>query len=191
MITTTEIRLTYRFHSPFRVGAAGARHGLDLTIDPDEPLPTSHLKGLFRSTARDLLGIPDALVDAVFGSPQQPCPWAWSAVAPDGPWQRTTRHRVHLDPQTHTAVADRLVHGERCWTPTATSTITWWGRPGRPGPTDDEVLVLRAAAAGTRHIGSWRRRGMGHVTVAVDPMLTDSEVARLAAMPDTGRGASE
>jgi hypothetical protein len=177
-----EVRLSYRFHSPFRVGAAGPRHGLDLTVDQDEPLPTSHLKGLFRATARDLLGVPGTLVDAVFGSARWPCPWLWSPVTPTAPWDHTTRHRVSLDPDTHTARADRIVHGERTWAPGATSTILWWGQPGRAAPTDDEVLVLRAAAAGTRHLGGWRRRGLGHVTIAVDPPLTDDDVARLAAL---------
>ena len=82
----TVLGFTVTFHSPFRVGAAYARDGVDAALDHEDPLPPDHLKGIMRAAATDLLGTDHPAVQAVFGSPRAPSPWAWSSAAPQSPW---------------------------------------------------------------------------------------------------------
>ena len=179
-VADTTIGLTIVFHTPFRVGAALGRHGVDLTVD--DPLPTTHLKGLFRSTARDLLGVPESLVEQTFGGHRCASRWAWSAVAPSPPlsWTFPIRTRVAIDPVDFSARDRHLVTDQRSWTPEATCTLTWYGgQDDDPGQRDREALVLRAAAAGTRHLGGWRRRGLGQVTISPTPSIGERDIAVL------------
>ena len=67
MVAVNELSFQVRFHGPFRVGTGHGREGVDAAIDPDDPLPASHLKGLMRASARKLLLPADSLLDEVFG----------------------------------------------------------------------------------------------------------------------------
>lgn len=71
-------RLTFEieFHGPFRVGTGEAGPGVDATVHRQDLLPGSSLKGVMRSTARQLFGdVMDSrgqpLVDQVFGAPER------------------------------------------------------------------------------------------------------------------------
>ncbi len=178
----TVLGFTVIFHSPFRVGAAYARDGIDAALDRHEPLPPDHLKGLMRAAARDLLGVPEWLVGEVFGSPRDPSPWCWSAAEPDEKWEFSYRHRVGIDRKTHSATKDHLVLGEQAWAPAARFEVS------RAGALDQEaerlhVLVLRCAAPAVHGLGAWRRRGLGWVGMVPDGgVVTGPEIAELMSL---------
>lgn len=157
---------TVTFHSRFRVGGPYGIDGVDLTVDPEDPLPADHLKGVLRAAADSLVGagfVSASLVDEVFGTPRQPCPWTWlRAEADDGSYDVTNRNRVCIDVTTHAGTKDMLVTGAQAWTDTASFAVI------QLDPVvniDRQQALLRLAARHTHHIGSWRRRGLGWVTI--------------------------
>jgi hypothetical protein len=185
----TVLGFTITSHSPFRVGAAYARDGVDAAVDLDDPLPADSLKGLMRAAARELLGADQYPVAAVFGTPARPSPWSWSAARPPGRnWARAdlagSRHRVTIDHDTHSAVKDRLVLGEQVWAPSARFEVTRTGYLDASGlPEADQVLVLRCAAAGVHGLGAWRRRGLGWAGIVPDDgEISEADVSRLLAL---------
>jgi hypothetical protein len=181
------VRFTVTFHSPFRVGSAYARDGVDAALDRHDPLPPDHLKGLMRAAAAGPLGLPDTLVGEVFGSPASPSPWSWtSAVACEG-WEFSVRNRVTIDPVSHSAVKDHLVLGEQAWAPTARFEVIQAG-PLTPGDGERHLLILRCAASAVHGLGSWRRRGLGWVGIQPDegPVSGDEVTALLALAAERG-----
>ncbi|GGZ83507.1 hypothetical protein GCM10010389_21700 [Streptomyces echinoruber] len=70
--------VTLTFHSAFRVGTGDADGTAHATVDRDDPVPASSLKGLMRASAERLLPYRPEVVAAVFGAPRRPCPWHWS-----------------------------------------------------------------------------------------------------------------
>lgn len=178
---------TVSFHSAFRVGSAYARDGVGAALDRHDPLPADHLKGLMRSAARDLLGLPAATVGEVFGDYTTPSPWSWSAARPAGDdWDFTFRHRVTIDPGTHSAVKDRLVLGEQAWADRARFQVQQAGAISRSAE-PRHVLVLRCSAAAVHGLGSWRRRGLGWIGIAPDDPVSPGDVAELLALAGAGR----
>jgi hypothetical protein len=182
----TVLGFTIRFHSPFRVGAAYARDGVDAAVDLDDPLPADSLKGLMRAAARELLGGDHRAAAAVFGTPASPSPWSWSAARPPGRgWSEAdlsgSRHRVTIDPATHSAVKDHLVLGEQVWVPSARFEVTRTGYLDAGDlPEADHVLVLRCAAGGVHGLGAWRRRGLGWAGITPDEGdISEADVSRL------------
>jgi hypothetical protein len=164
----TSLSFTVTFHSPFRVGSAYARDGVDAALDRHDPLPPDHIKGLMRAAASDLLGLRQAEVDEVFGSPAAPSPWSWSSAQPaGGDWEFSFRHRVAIDRDTHSARKDHLVLGEQAWTGQTRFSIHRTGAL-EDAARDRHVLILRCAAAAVHALGSWRRRGLGWVGVVPD-----------------------
>lgn len=170
----TVLSFTITFHSPFRVGAAYARDGVHAALDEGRELPGDHLKGVMRFAAGELFGQRSHwAVDEVFGSRAAPSPWSWSAAEPvtaDKKWEPGRRHRVRIDPDTHSAHKDHLVLGEHAWAETARFTIA---RVGIPHPAarladEDHARILRCAAAGVHGLGAWRRRGLGWVGITPD-----------------------
>lgn len=77
--------VTLTFHSAFRVGTGDADGTAHATIDRDEPVPASSLKGLMRASAERLLPYRPEVVEAVFGTPRRPSPWHWSPARFDRP----------------------------------------------------------------------------------------------------------
>lgn len=178
----TALGFTVTFHSPFRVGSAYARDGIDAALDRHDPLPPDHLKGLMRAAAAGLLGLPAALVGEVFGSPASPSPWSWTSAAPGGGWEFSVRNRVTIDPVSHSAVKDCLVVGEQAWAPTARFEVIQAGPLGS-GDGGRHALILRCSGAAVHGLGSWRRRGLGWVGIEPDDgPVSDDEVAALLAM---------
>lgn len=176
----TVLGFTVTFHSPFRVGASYARDGIAATVDPGDPLPADHLKGVMRAAAAQLLANRDhqAILE-VFGSPRSPSPWSWShasAAGTDGMgpasqdgWSVTRRHRVQIDPEHHSALKDHLVPAEQAWAPAAHFTISRVGLIPLDGLSErTHISLLRCAAAGVHGLGAWRRRGLGWVGISPD-----------------------
>jgi hypothetical protein len=185
----TVLGFTITFHSPFRVGAAYARDGVDAAVDLEDPLPADSLKGLMRAAARELLGGDHHAVDAVFGAPARPSPWAWSGARPPGrEWSPSdlsgSRHRVTINAETHSAVKDHLVLGEQIWVASARFEVTRTGYLGAGSlPEADQVLVLRCAAGGVHGLGAWRRRGLGWAGIIPDDgEISEADVSRLLAL---------
>jgi CRISPR/Cas system CSM-associated protein Csm3 (group 7 of RAMP superfamily) len=165
------VRFEIVFHTPFRVASGLAGHGADATVDRDLLLPASSLKGLMRSAARDLLGIPEPWVARVYGQAQHSSPWSWSdavltAVAPD---PVRPRARVQIEPGTSTVVEGALAVAEEVLAERGEFTMDatgWISADHRPG----HEAVLTASARALTAVGGDRRRGLGWVSVRpVDP----------------------
>ncbi len=163
----TVLGFTVTFHGPFRVGSAYARDGVDAALDQHDPLPPDHIKGLMRAAATDLLGLPSDRVGEVFGSPRSPTPWSWSSAQPAGGWQFSHRHRVGIDPASHSALKDHLVLGEQAWAGQARFEVSSVSAL-TPEATGRHVLILCCAASAVHGLGSWRRRGLGWVGITPD-----------------------
>jgi len=171
-----ELSFQVRFHGPFRVGTGRGHDGVDAAIDPDDPLPASHLKGLMRASARKLLLPADSLLDEVFGAGRDRgnSPWAWDSARPgSGSWHDVTVRntvRISIDDDSGTVVPDHLLVGAQLWPDAcfrATFTVT------RAGAVPPAVLprheaLLRIAAQATTALGAQRRRGLGWITIRPD-----------------------
>jgi hypothetical protein len=183
----TALNFTVTFHSPFRVGATYARDGVAAALDPDDPLPADHLKGVMRAAAGQLLADRDhpAILE-VFGSTRTPSPWSWSHATPasDGTWAISRRHRVKIDDDNHSALKDHLVQAEQAWAPAARFTITRIGLIAPGGLSEPaHVSLLRCAAAGVHGLGAWRRRGLGWVGITPDDgQVTAADIAVIHAL---------
>ena|ERR1051326_2838640 len=161
------MKFTITFHEPFRVATGRAHHGLDDTVDPDNPLPASSLKGLMRAHATHLLDIHDALVNEVFGSPANRSPWWWSDATIDTQVELRIRTRLAIDATTHTAAENALFTAGELWPHTASFRVE------RRGPADGidldlHEIVLAASAQAITALGSDRRRGLGWVGITSD-----------------------
>jgi CRISPR/Cas system CSM-associated protein Csm3 (group 7 of RAMP superfamily) len=184
----TVLGFTVTFHSPFRVGAAYGRDGIDVAVDLADPLPADSLKGVMRAAAADLLGGKHLMIREVFGTTAKASPWAWSpAKPPDRDWQKgdlSLRHRVKIDGETSSALKDHLVLGEQAWIPAARFEVSRTGfLDAKTLTEDDHVLVLRCAAGGVQGLGAWRRRGLGWVGITPEGgRITAADVERLLAL---------
>lgn len=186
MITTLEFGV--RFHTPFRIGAAHAQDGVDLAVDRGEPLGASHLKGLMRAAATHTLGVGTSLVNDIFGSAQNQAPWAWAPAQPEGSWgEPSRRHRVHIDPVTHTAFTDGMLTAHQMTTAYAWFSISQT-RPIDDGRLEKHKLVLRCSAAAVHGIGGWRRRGYGWVGIAPQEPVTRPDIVALRWLTGTTHG---
>ena len=152
----TTIDVTITFNTPFRVAQGHAGSLADETIDRENPLPATSLKGLFRDAARDLAS--DELVKEVFGARQnQESPWHFS------------------DAQVSRAEPGALFFGEEAHATTGRAQIELT----RPLPEDKHerhVALLHLAARTIDGIGSDRRRGLGWVNMETN--ATETELRR-------------
>lgn len=194
----TVLSFTVTFHSPFRVGAAYARDGVAAALDPDDPLPADHLKGLMRAAAGQLLADRDhpAILE-VFGSARSPSPWSWTHATPTSgngtrnAWDISRRHRVKIDEDSHSAVKDHLVLAEQAWAPAARFAVSRAGMLVPGGlPEAVHATLLRCAAAGVHGLGAWRRRGLGWAGITPDDgQVTADDVAVIRALAGSGEAA--
>jgi CRISPR/Cas system CSM-associated protein Csm3 (group 7 of RAMP superfamily) len=173
------MKYTIVFHGPFRIAAGAASDGLNAAYDPANPLPSSSLKGLMRSHAKNMLGIETGTVDEIFGNSQVPSPWWWSDAAIDpgtaGPQAAgRIRSQLRIDPVTFTAAEGSLRTSGELWPATARFEV----RRRRPVPGGRGLLheaVLEASARAIVALGSDRRRGLGWVSVIPDDPWDDAK----------------
>lgn len=171
----TQLRFYIALHSRFRVGAAYPRDGIDQAADLGNPIPADHLKGLMRASASELVtwgAVSEKLVDEVFGTAAHHSPWAWSgAVIEYTQWIPGLRHRVKIDSGSGTAQPDNLAVAEEVGYaplgvhPPITFTVSTLGRD--PDGLAAHTTLLRTAARNIKHLGAWRRRGLGWVGIDV------------------------
>jgi hypothetical protein len=187
----TVLGFTVTFHSPFRVGSAYARDGIDAALDRHDPLPPDHLKGLMRAAAKDLLGLPQEQVGEVFGSTRFPSPWSWSSALPEEDWEFSHRHRVKIDRASRTALKDQLMLGEQAWAQRARFEVRQAGAV-TAADAARHALILRCSASAVHGLGSARRRGLGWVGIVPDdgPVSAGETAAllRLAGEPSPAGG---
>ncbi len=174
------------FHSPFRVSTGRAGGGLDATVDLDDPLPASSLKGLMRDAATTVLRADPALIGATFGSPSNPSPWTWTGAEPlddsgsASAWQSSSvQTRVVIDAETHTVVEDLIMFGEVVEHRQARFVLyqTGWVAAGE---IERHRALLRAAGAAVHQLGAQRTRGLGWVSVRPDDgEVTADELAHI------------
>lgn len=176
MTATHAIEFSVAIHSGFRVGAAYGRDGVDLAVDVEDPLPATHLKGIMRASAVELVTLLDVapeLFDVVFGSVAMPSSWSWSGARPraGAEWTVSTRHRVEIDPVAGAARKDHLVRAHRVDTRAATFAVhrLHGDSDGTFGGLAAEEALLRVSARYTHHLGAWRRRGWGWVDIRPEP----------------------
>lgn len=152
------------FHTPFRVGTGSARNGLDDSVNRDNPLPGSSLKGLMRAASREVLGAPDDLIGAVFGTERIESPWAWTDAEVDLAGV-PVQARIKIDDASGTVQKDFLFIAEQIESGGASFEIVQRSRIGAQELPRHEALLTLAALA-VRQIGADRRRGLGWVTIA-------------------------
>lgn len=155
------------FFGPFRTATGKAGRGFDVTVDPENLLPESHVKGLMRNAACEVLGENHDLVRSVFGTPSNPSPWHWDSVTIDDNHQKLGRTRIQIDPETHTVVDGGLMNAEEVWAETATFAVERMSYVS-PGDIEDHKAVLLASAAMVHAVGGDRRRGFGWVGIQAE-----------------------
>lgn len=168
----TKLTFTVQFHAPFVVSTGVAQDGIDTTIDPSNPLPSSAIKGLLKAQLRDTLGASKAQVAGIFHSGDQ-LRWVFSdaqIAIEQGLW---TRVKVDDDGR---AEERHLMVGQQAFADRGTFTIVWDGEGEAPAA---DVLALRAAARCVTSLGSHRRRGLGWVSIGDEVSWTAEDTSRL------------
>ena len=160
------------FHGPFRVGTGRPDRGLDTTVDQQDPLPASSLKGLMRNTASQLLGPDHPLVGDVFGRPGNGSPWSWASAVFDEAPAPGVRARIAIG-DDGVVEDEALLRAEHLWASEAIFTVDLLMSP--PTRQADHELLLNASAAAVKSLGGDRNRGFGWVTVAPNDGLTAGE----------------
>jgi hypothetical protein len=168
------ITFSIAFHGPFHVGTGEAEEGMDRTVDRDNLLPATSLKGLMRAEAVEVLGVDPALVADIFGAPGRAGAWWWSdgqidpirsAETPERPLiGRVARIRVD---DAGLAMRGFLALGEHVWAEGAHFTVGQL-RELTTEVTSRHTTILRAAARSVVSLGGARRRGEGWVTIVDD-----------------------
>jgi hypothetical protein len=146
------VRFEVAFHTPFRVASGRASDGSDTAVDLDALLPASSLKGLMRSAAHDLLGLPDDQVGMVFGNHHRPSPWSWSdgrVAGGGGDAEVRSRARIRIGAATSTVVRGALLIADEVHAAWAEFSIdrTGWIEAGDMA--EHEAVLLAAARAVT------------------------------------------
>lgn len=168
------ITFTITFHGPFHVGSGTPTEGLDSTVDLDNLLPGSSLKGVMRAAAAEVLGVPEAVVGAVFGTPGRGfAPWAWSDAEFIGATHVTPVARIRMDDETGTTRRGFLMLGQHVWANAATFTVSQTSNDLPRPAVERHRLLLRAAARAVTSVGATRRRGEGWVSITDDQDVTD------------------
>lgn len=157
-------RFCITFWGPFRSATGKAGRGFDVTVDEEHPLSGSHIKGLMRNAACEVLGRDHDLVRAVFGTPAQPSPWHWGRVVIDDDYQIMGRSRIQIDHDTHTVAQEALMNAEEVWSSGASFTVERMAFVD-PDDVSDHKAVLLASAAMVHGVGGNRRRGFGWVGI--------------------------
>ena len=157
------MKFEIEFHGPFRVAVGAASPGVDISVDEDELLPESSLKGVMRAAATEI-GMADHLIAAVFGTASSGSPWSW---LPDDLADGDVGHRrarAAIAPATGTVAEGALLMAQEAWAPSARFEVVQ--RLHIPtDKVDQHRAVLAVAARGVRSLGATRNRGLGWVTI--------------------------
>jgi len=141
---------------------------MDTTIDPENPLPSTAVKGLLKSHLRHSLRVPEEMVASIFHS-EDDQRWVFSDGRVQVKVNAWTRVQVDDDGRS----AERLLMvGEQAFAETGELVVTWVGRGPAP---EQEVRALRAAARCVTSLGSHRRRGLGWVSLADNEPWTEDD----------------
>lgn len=172
--------VTIHFHGPFRIGTGAAHDGLGATVDREDLLPATSLKGLMRASAKRLLPDRPGVITAIFGEARRPSPWHWGPAEFAGgpPEPAARRARVELDPRTGTARPQHLVISEEVTAPagTASFSIERFGALPAGLSEDTHLAVLACAAAGVHELGAGRSRGLGWISCTTAAPAVDDHV---------------
>ena len=172
------IEFEVEFHGPFRVATGTAARGMDVAVDPKNPVPASSLKGVMRAAAGQL-GLPEAIIATIYGGSGSASPWAWGDAKFVTSPQLRARARVAIEDGSGVAVHGALWFSEEFWAARATFEVEQTSFLP-PADLQRHALVLRASARAVGAIGSDRRRGFGWVSCkASNGAIDDGEVARL------------
>ena len=168
---TTTVTYSITFHGPFRVATGNPSEGFDSTVGAD-PLPSSSLKGLMRTSAEQLASIAAApnlalLVEEVFGVRGDAGAWAWTSASFDSPVSVESRSRIAIDPVTHTVEKGALMRAQHHEAESARFHVTQIEALADHDLNNHQKL-LSAAALGTHSLGGDRNRGFGWVTIRPD-----------------------
>lgn len=175
----TQLEFSIRFHSPFAVATGVARDGMDTSIDHDNPLPSTAIKGLLKAQLLHL-NVPEKTVASIFHHGED-SGWIFSDAeihrSPD------TGDGVNLWTRVKVSEGGRaeqrmLMVGEQAGADTGSFTITWDGAGAAPA---DQVRALRAAARCVTSLGSHRRRGLGWVSIVDTHDWTAEDTTRFQA----------
>lgn len=183
------MRFTVEFYGGFRVATGYAGAMADDTVDEQDPLPGSSLKGLMRAAARLFLPptagdgpLPErdhALVREVFGAARIPGPWNFGDAVPSEPARVRLRAHVRVS-ETGSAEHDMLRFAQEVWVRTAAFDVV------QHGPVADVARherLLACAARAVKSVGGDRRRGLGWVSIrSLDHPANENDVAALVAL---------
>lgn len=182
------MRFTITFHGPFHVATGTPELGVDRSVDRENPLPATSLKGLMRAAASEQLGLRDDVVDAVFGedptrqgrarSPLAASPWWWSDAEFAGAPVVTNTTQIRIDDESGVTRRGFVMFGEHVWAEAATFDVE---QREQVDDLDLHELVLRGAARAVVSLGGLRRKGEGWVTVSGDPWSL-ADTTRLLAL---------
>lgn len=173
------LKFNVQFIGPFAVATGCARDGIDTTVDVDNLLPASALKGLLKAQLRDVLGASRAQVNGIFHSGD-----ATGWVFRDGQVQARVNlwTRVKVDDEGR-ADERHLMVGEQAFATRGSFEIVWDGPGSAP---QEQVLALRAAARCVTSLGSHRRRGLGWVSIIDGEPWTEQDTEALRQWLDAG-----
>ena len=159
------------FHGPLLPTTGHAAAGFDASVDLDEPLTGTALKGLMRASARDLLDVPDDLLTNVYGAEAIASPWHWVIVEQPVvvPVRRT---RVSIDETTHAARDNQLVFSRAAVAKSRASFVVEGGGRLSAAELGLHRRVLTASARGCHAMGAARRRGLGWISISGGEDLT-------------------
>ena len=166
------LRFRIECHGPLHVATGSSGRGSDLTIDADDILPASSVKGTMRAAARGLLGLPTPLIDVVFGARGTPSPWAWSTPHFSEPPIVRARTRIAIGADGRT-IPQALQRFEEAWAGAGEFTIDQSGLIAEDEVTD-HITVLLASAASVKAVGGDRNRGFGVVQIRPETVGSDS-----------------
>lgn len=174
----TELVFKVKFLAPFAVATGVAKDGMDTTIDRDNPLPSSAIKGILKAQLRDVLGAPEPRISEIFHSGEE-LGWVFSDTTASTPTAQAPEvglwTRVEVG-EGGRAAERMLMIGEQAGATKGEFKVTWEGGGTAP---PEQARALRAAARCITSLGSHRRRGLGWVAITDDQGWTAQDTKML------------
>lgn len=175
------------FYGPFRVATGLAAREADISVDLQNQLPATSLKGLMRDAAHIHLGLDEAIIDEVFGSTKAASPWSWTQGALVS--SKRSRTRVRIDPERGIVERGALIVSEELWVAGKERghfQIIQRLRIDEADRRDSHAAILQASAAAVHSIGSDRKRGFGWVSIAPTEVNWDNVLDQISQLEGSG-----